>query len=116
MAQQDYVSLLPKTVLAVPATLRSHTDTTRALPSVQAPMLGYWLAFPVVLVLIERVTRLTRGFLPRKARLEALDDGTVVITAEKPEGQRWRAQAGQYVSRWFPCDIVVRTCVGGRKS
>jgi hypothetical protein len=62
-------------------------------------MLGYWLAFPVICVLLERSRRLYLTFFGHHhARLEALDDGTVVITAEKPEGQKWRARAGQYVS------------------
>lgn len=62
-------------------------------------MLGYWLVFPVVCVFLERTRRFYLTFLGHHpARLEALDDGTVVITAEKPEGQKWRARAGQYVS------------------
>lgn len=62
-------------------------------------MFGYWLVFPVICVLLERTHRFYLTFLGHHpARLEALDDGTVVITAEKPEGQKWRAKAGQYVS------------------
>lgn len=69
-----------------------------SLRIVQAPMLGYWLVFPVVCVMLERTYRLYLTFFGHHpARLEALDDGTVVITAEKPEGHKWRARAGQYV-------------------
>lgn len=61
-------------------------------------MLGYWLVFPVVLVLCERAYRVYLTFFNHyNARLEALDDGTVVITAEKPDDKSWHAHAGQYV-------------------
>jgi hypothetical protein len=60
-------------------------------------MMGYWIVFPVLLVLAERVNRLAKSFISHAARLEALDDGTVVIIVEKPEGQKWGARAGQYV-------------------
>lgn len=88
----------------------------------QAPMMGYWLVFPVICVLLERIRRLYLTFFSHhSARLEALDDGTVVITAEKPEGQKWRARAGQYillqvptVSRfqWHP--FTISACIGNR--
>lgn len=62
-------------------------------------MLGYWIAFPVVCVVLERTRRFYLTFFGHHpARLEALDDGTVVITAERPEGQKWYARAGQFVS------------------
>lgn len=61
-------------------------------------MLGYWLAFPVVCVLVERLRRLYLTFCGHHlARLQALDDGTVVITAERKNGRNWQAQAGQFV-------------------
>jgi predicted ferric reductase len=53
--------------------------------------------------------------------LEALDDGTVVITAEKPENLVWRATAGQYVFvqvpaisrfQWHP--FTVSACIKDR--
>lgn len=65
--------------------------------AVQFIMMPYWLALPVLLVIIERSIRTVMCFYTHPARLEALDDGTVVITAEKPEGSHWRAHAGQYV-------------------
>ena len=61
-------------------------------------MLGYWLAFPVLCVLGERTLRIVRGFRGTPSRVEALDEDTVVITAMKPEGVEWGANAGQYVS------------------
>lgn len=80
-------------------TFNGHRLTSSPHFTVQAPMLGYWLVFPVVCVFLERTRRFYLTFLGHHpARLEALDDGTVVITAEKPEGQKWRARAGQYVS------------------
>ena len=66
--------------------------------TVQFPMMGFWLIIPVILVLVERSTRGYLSFFGHhNARLEALDDGTVVITAEKPDGKVWHAKAGQYV-------------------
>lgn len=63
----------------------------------RGPMLGYWLVFPVLLVLAERLLRLYKSFSSYPARLEKIDDNTVVITIEKPEGSKWNAHAGQYV-------------------
>lgn len=60
-------------------------------------MMGYWIVFPVLLVLAERFNRLIQSFISHPARLEALDNGTVIIVVEKPEGQIWGAPAGQYV-------------------
>lgn len=63
-------------------------------------MMGFWLVIPVLLVLCERIHRGYLAFFGHyKAIVEALDNGTVVITAEKPEGNDWRAKAGQYVSQ-----------------
>ncbi|CEH15046.1 Ferric reductase, NADH/NADPH oxidase and related proteins [Ceraceosorus bombacis] len=73
----------------------------------QAPMLGYWLVFPVLLVLFERSLRLIRGFIPIPARLTRVDEGTVSVTMSKTNGKDWNYQPGQYimlqvpaVSRW----------------
>jgi len=58
-------------------------------------MLGYWLAIPTILVLVERVTRLINGFIKIKARLEILDGDTVGITATIPNHRYWSYKAGQ---------------------
>lgn len=61
-------------------------------------MLGYFLAFPVVCVVVERLRRLYLTFCGHHlARLQALDGGAVVITAERKNGQDWHARAGQFV-------------------
>ena len=83
--------------------------------------MGYWIVFPVLLVLAERVNRFVQSFVSHPARLEALDDGTVVIIVEKPEGQKWRARAGQYVRLTYPghlmgSDADGTVCVCGRSS
>ena len=76
-----------------------HTADGLNVNPVAYPMLGFWLVGPVVLVLAERLTRAVRSFAPHPARLEALDDGTIVVTAEKPSHLTWRASAGQYVGQ-----------------
>lgn len=38
----------------------------------QDPMFGYWVAFPALLVIIERVHRLVRGFIGIPAKLKIL--------------------------------------------
>ena len=66
----------------------------------QAPMMGYWLVGPVLLILVERLHRFARGFMPYPARLEAIGNEAVLITVDKPEGTKWNAHAGQYVSSY----------------
>lgn len=66
-------------------------------------MLGYWLAFPVILVAVERSLRLIRTFaMHHPAKLEPLDDSTLVVTVDKPEGSKWHAHAGQYIYLQVP--------------
>jgi hypothetical protein len=65
----------------------------------QAPMLGYWLAFPALWVLVERSLRLWRGVRPLDATLECLDDDTLAVTIEGPKSRQWHYCAGQYVGR-----------------
>lgn len=68
----------------------------------QAPMLGYWLAFPFLLVLLERSWRLYRGFMSVPARAKVLDNDTMVITCKHPRGRDWRYSAGQYILLQIP--------------
>ncbi|KAH7135232.1 FAD-binding domain-containing protein [Dendryphion nanum] len=64
----------------------------------QWPMFGYWLAFPTLLVIIERVWRLILTFsMHLHADLEILDKETVAITANVPRTRLWPYKAGQYV-------------------
>ncbi|KAI6803182.1 hypothetical protein KC363_g2086 [Hortaea werneckii] len=68
----------------------------------QVPMLGYWLVFPALLVILERSWRLVRGFLSVPARAKVLDDDTMLITCKHPEGRDWRYSAGQYILLQVP--------------
>lgn len=68
----------------------------------QHPMLGYWLAFPTLLVLFERAWRLLRGFLHVPARVKVLDTDAVLLTCKHPAGKDWRYNAGQYILLQVP--------------
>ncbi|TEA18700.1 Superoxide-generating NADPH oxidase heavy chain subunit A [Colletotrichum sidae] len=68
----------------------------------QWPMFGYFLAFPTLLVLVERLVRIGTGFHRISATLKVLDGETVEITATIPSERIWRYQAGQYVFLQVP--------------
>ncbi|KAK3632211.1 hypothetical protein LTR22_020724 [Elasticomyces elasticus] len=68
----------------------------------QSPMMGYWLAFPALLVIFERSWRLIRGFMSIPAKGKILDDETVLVTCRQPHGHDWRYSAGQYILLQVP--------------
>lgn len=68
----------------------------------QAPMLGYWLAFPSLLVIGERTWRLIRGFMSVPARAQVLDNDTIEITCKNPRSRDWKYSAGQYILLQVP--------------
>lgn len=85
----------------------------------QWPMLGYWLAFPTLLVLVERVIRVALGFHRIPAILKVIDADTVEIKATIPSERIWKYQAGQYIFlqvpklslfQWHP--FTVSVCIG----
>ncbi|KAF5025503.1 hypothetical protein F66182_2408 [Fusarium sp. NRRL 66182] len=68
----------------------------------QWPMFGYFLAFPTLLVIVERVVRVLLGFHHIEATLKVLDKETVEITAVIPSERLWSYKAGQYVFLQVP--------------
>ncbi|KAH0278175.1 hypothetical protein KCU91_g2673, partial [Aureobasidium melanogenum] len=84
----------------------------------QWPMMGYFLAFPVLLVLIERIVRTCNGFSSLPAYLEVLDKETVCITVMMPASRNFDYRAGQHVllqvpalSRWQWHPFTISTCI-----
>ncbi|PLB54910.1 hypothetical protein P170DRAFT_452488 [Aspergillus steynii IBT 23096] len=85
----------------------------------QWPMLGYWLAFPTLLILVERVIRVALGFHRIPATLKVMDADTVEIKATIPSERIWKYEAGQYIFlqvpklslfQWHP--FTVSVCIG----
>ncbi|KAF1967315.1 NADPH oxidase 4 [Bimuria novae-zelandiae CBS 107.79] len=85
----------------------------------QWPMFGYWLAFPTLLVVLERLQRFMLGFFPIVADLELVDGETVAITTSMPKYRFRPYKDGQYVFvqvpklsffQWHP--FTVSTCTG----
>ncbi|KAK4501914.1 hypothetical protein PRZ48_007723 [Zasmidium cellare] len=68
----------------------------------QKPMLGYWLAFPACLVILERSLRVVRGFVSVPAKMKVMDNDAVVLTCKHPQGKDWRYSAGQYILLQVP--------------
>ncbi|KAF2835393.1 hypothetical protein M501DRAFT_1060909 [Patellaria atrata CBS 101060] len=83
----------------------------------QYPMLGFWLALPVLLVVIERSLRVVSGFRRICAKLEILDEETLCISVNIPHTWVWPYKAGQYIFlqvpnvsffQWHP--FTISTC------
>ena len=68
----------------------------------QWPMLGYFLAFPTLLALVERTRRVLLGFQRIPARLVVLDEETVEITMSIPKTHWFPYEAGQYILLQVP--------------
>ncbi|KAG9256278.1 FAD-binding domain-containing protein [Emericellopsis atlantica] len=68
----------------------------------QWPMFGYFLAFPMLLILVERFVRIVLGFYHITATLKVLDGETVEITTDIPTERIWKYKAGQYIFLMVP--------------
>ncbi|WOO85418.1 Putative respiratory burst oxidase G [Vanrija pseudolonga] len=68
----------------------------------QWPMLGYFLAFPTLLILIERTTRIALGFYDIPATIRILDSETVEIKTTIPGSRIFNYSAGQYLFMQVP--------------
>ena len=87
----------------------------------QWAMLGYFLAIPFLLVILERGHRFIVGFHRIPATAEVLDKQTVCITATIPPRRHFPYEAGQYVLlqvpavslfQWHP--FTISACVDNR--
>lgn len=89
------------------------------LALLQYPMMGFFLAFPTLMVLMERGIRIFLGFRRIPATLTILDDDTCEVSVTIPESRVWSYRAGQYIFlqvpdisffQWHP--FTVSECVG----
>jgi len=89
------------------------------LALLQFPIMGVLLAFPTLLIILERTVRIFSVLHKIPAKLEVLDEETVMITCTIPNRRIWNYEAGQYVFlcipqlsyfQWHP--FTISTCIG----
>ncbi|PWN31593.1 uncharacterized protein FA14DRAFT_139337 [Meira miltonrushii] len=68
----------------------------------QYPVLGFILAIPTLLILLERGTRLIRSFISIPATITILDKETVCVSCQIPDSRIWPYEAGQFVFLQVP--------------
>jgi respiratory burst oxidase len=67
----------------------------------QRPLIGYWIALPMLLVLYEKLHRIADRTSPVQATISVMDDVVKVVCFE-PHGKRWRIKPGQYILLLMP--------------
>lgn len=90
-----------------------------SLALLQFPVLGILLAIPTLLIVMERTFRTLLVLQKIPARIEVLDDETIMLTCTIPKLRIWNYEAGQYVFlcvpqlsyfQWHP--FTISTAVG----
>lgn len=67
----------------------------------QQPLIGYWVALPMMLVLYEKFHRIADRTSSVQATISVMDDVVKVVCFE-PHGKRWRIKPGQYILLLMP--------------
>jgi hypothetical protein len=67
----------------------------------QRPLIGYWIALPMMLVLYEKFHRIADRTSSVQATISVMDDVVKVVCFE-PHGKQWRIKPGQYILLLMP--------------
>lgn len=67
----------------------------------QPPLIGYWIALPMLLVLYEKFHRIADRTSSVQATISVMDDVVKVVCFE-PHGKQWRIKPGQYILLLMP--------------
>lgn len=67
----------------------------------QRPLIGYWIALPMMLVLYEKLHRIADRVSPVQATISVMDEVVKVVCFEPP-GKQWRIKPGQYILLLMP--------------
>lgn len=67
----------------------------------QRPLIGYWIALPMLVVVYEELHRIADRASPVQATISVMDDVVKVVCFE-PHGKEWRIMPGQYILLLMP--------------
>ena len=67
----------------------------------QPPLIGYWIALPMLLVLYEKFHRIADRTSSVQATISVMDDVIKVVCFE-PHGKQWHIRPGQYILLLMP--------------